>query len=327
MTPWACIWGMHLRGGGGGGGRERERGWREWQRGGGRERGGEKREREERDGGSERERERDGARERVTERGRERERWRESERERERGERDGEKERDGESDRDGEGERWRHRERGMEQEREWQRERERERERDGEKERDVESDRDGEGERRRYRERGMEQERERGFSLLAITSHGFSSSASCSAVLFCSSPEEKQKRMSLCYYSGCTPRQTPHRTCLSLTHKAEVHLWDALVTRGGRKHWFSDASRFSLQRVCAWVFLCAVETWRASLHRICAERRAHCLSVCFHPPCFTLDMLSSLPFGCSTIRCTKLVRWQTFSCTLCFVLKLNRGCG
>ncbi len=25
-----------------------------------------------------------------------------------------------------------------------------------------------------------------------------------------------------------------------------------------------------------------------------------------HPPCFTLDVLSFIPFGCSTIRCTKM---------------------
>lgn len=53
----------------------------------------------------------------------------------------------------------------------------------------------------RKREQQTDRERERRFSMLAVTSHWVSSSASGCAGLLCSSPE-KNKQTSLCYYSG-----------------------------------------------------------------------------------------------------------------------------
>ncbi len=96
----------------------------------------------------------------------------------------------------------------------------------------------------------------------------------------------------------------------------------------GEKNRFSDASRFSLQRFridselvfWAWILHCT----EFALWDTCTFLD----SVCFHRPCFTLDMLSFRHLECSTIRCTKLAHWQTFTCALClFILKLDCGCG
>ncbi len=79
------------------------------------------------------------------------------------------------------------------------------------------------------------------------------------------------------------------------------------VTRGGRKNCFSDASRFSLQWFWAYFFppaygTCALETRRASLHRICVVRHVHIAWQCVLPPAvfyfrYALDMLSFIPCG------------------------------
>ncbi len=69
-----------------------------------------------------------------------------------------------------------------------------------------------------------------------------------------------------------------------------------LYSRGERKNRFSDASRFTLQWF--WIFqnrfgacfvifaycTCVLETWRASLHRICAVRHMHIAWQCVLPP-------------------------------------------
>ncbi len=89
------------------------------------------------------------------------------------------------------------------------------------------------------------------------------------------------------------------RSCRSALHN--IRKIRPVLTRGGRKNRFSDASRFSLQQF--WIdseifwfwacfppppariwHVCALETRRASLHRICAVRHVHIAWQCVRPP-------------------------------------------